>query len=71
MLYNNFLCMILQVLQSQELKFNWSVLANCDATHDECLQALCQYEKTIHTNVFLPAWNSVKVYDNDIFNESY
>ena len=57
--------MILQVLQSQELKFNWSVLANCNATH-ESLQALCQYEKTMHTNVFLPAWKSVKVYDNDI-----
>lgn len=49
-----------QVLQSHELEKDWSVILS-DAPQEKRLQALCQYERIIHINVFMPAWKSVKV----------
>lgn len=48
---------------NHELQSHWSILNtnNTSTTQDEFLKALCQYEITIHTNVFVPAWNSMKV----------
>lgn len=48
------------------LREYWTILTGKGSSIEEqdrieCYQALCQYEQIIHNQVFLPAWESVKV----------
>lgn len=52
---------VFHILQKSMLKENWSILSDANATKDQRFDALCKYEQLIHTEVFLPAWRSVKV----------
>uniref|UniRef100_A0A1X7UCD1 RING-type domain-containing protein n=1 Tax=Amphimedon queenslandica TaxID=400682 RepID=A0A1X7UCD1_AMPQE len=51
-----------KAFMKHELQSHWSILNsnNTCTTQDEFLKALRQYEITVHTNVFVPAWNSLK-----------